>query len=76
MDCAAASTPTARTVHKLQKGQVRIPAYPCIPAAWNHEDRLYKNTKLLHFTDIDRQPWRQDGHPLQDVWEELKARHG
>ncbi len=41
---------------------------------WNHID-LYKpgETKLLHYSDLKRQPWFQPEHPLRDLWEkELK----
>ena len=42
---------------------------------WNHVD-LYKpgETKLLHYSDLKRQPWFQPEHPLRAMWEgELKG---
>lgn len=38
---------------------------------WNHID-LYKpgETKLLHYSDLKRQPWFQPEHPLRSMWEE------
>jgi len=38
---------------------------------WNHID-LYKpgETKLLHYSDLKRQPWFQPEHPLRGMWEE------
>lgn len=38
---------------------------------WNHVD-LYKpgETKLLHYSDLKRQPWFQPDHPLRSMWEE------
>jgi len=38
---------------------------------WNHVD-IYKpgETKLLHYSDLKRQPWFQPAHPLRSMWEE------
>lgn len=45
-----------------------------IPADWNSLD-VYEEgiTKLLHYTDMSRQPWKHKGHPLEYLWvNELK----
>ena len=34
-----------------------------IPHEWNYEDKYSPNAKLIHFTDLKRQPWFYDGHP-------------
>jgi hypothetical protein len=41
---------------------------------WNHTDHLEPDTKLLHYTAMDTQPWLFRGHPLGHVWEtELRS---
>lgn len=38
---------------------------------WNHLDRFDKHsTALLHYTDMGRQPWLKEGHPLAGIWYE------
>lgn len=39
-----------------------------IEAYWNDLEVFDENTKLLHFTDMDRQPWISAANPLRDVW--------
>lgn len=39
-----------------------------IPPRWNSLDRYNKDTRLLHYTDMRRQPWKHPGHPHADVW--------
>lgn len=41
-----------------------------IPSHWNHCDRKDPTTHLLHYTDMRRQPWVAEGHPLNDFWVE------
>jgi hypothetical protein len=41
---------------------------PTIPMEWNSLDRRDENTRLIHYTDMQRQPWLQPGHPLEYVW--------
>lgn len=47
---------------------------------WNHIDHYEPGvTKLLHYSDLKRQPWFQPAHPLAHTWiEQLKEsiRHG
>jgi lipopolysaccharide biosynthesis glycosyltransferase len=35
---------------------------------WNTFDRYDDQTKIIHYTDLMRQPWRYDGHPFGDLW--------
>jgi hypothetical protein len=36
---------------------------------WNHIDHYVPGeTKLLHYSDLKRQPWFQPAHPLSSVW--------
>lgn len=40
-----------------------------IPPEWNSLEHFETGkTKLLHYTDMSRQPWRRPGNPLRDVW--------
>lgn len=73
IDCATGSTPHPKNVHQYQKGQIPVNLRPCIPLNWNHEDELHADTKLLHFTDLSRQPFFTDTHPLRGFWDELKS---
>lgn len=42
-----------------------------ISPEWNHLDRFDRNsTALLHYTDMGRQPWLKEGHPLASIWYE------
>ena len=35
---------------------------------WNSLDPHDKNTSLLHYTDMSKQPWRFANHPLENFW--------
>lgn len=51
-----------------------LPKLLCIPEEWNHEDKyIHGETKILHFTDLKRQPWFFDGHPYAHIWEQIKT---
>lgn len=40
-----------------------------LPREWNSVDSYEAGkTKLLHYSDMSRQPWRHVGHPLNDIW--------
>ena len=55
--------------------------YPSIPKEWNCEDWNHKNwkledAKLIHFTDLKRQPWSCDNphsKELAKIWFELES---
>lgn len=52
----------------------KLPLLPTIPAEWNVEDKVVDGMKLLHFTDLDTQPWFDD-HPNKEavaIYEEYK----
>ena len=41
-----------------------------IPPEWNSLDTYEQDiTKLLHYTDMNRQPWRFPNHPHKDIWQ-------
>jgi lipopolysaccharide biosynthesis glycosyltransferase len=35
---------------------------------WNDFDNFDKNTKLIHYTNLYTQPWKQPGHPHGKLW--------
>lgn len=39
-----------------------------IPAKWNSLEFLDSDTKLIHWTDVDTQPWLSKGNPNAGVW--------
>lgn len=42
-----------------------------IPIEWNHLERYEPGvTKLLHYTVVPTQPWRNDANPLGELWME------
>ena len=55
IDCEHACT------NKREEGL--LPKVCTIPLTWNSEDRLVEGAKLLHFTDLNTQPWF---HPHPD----------
>ena len=40
----------------------------CLPYQWNSLEQFDSDTKLLHFTDMDVQPWISNINPLAPVW--------
>ena len=41
-----------------------------IPPSWNHLEHFEPGeTKLLHYTVVPRQPWKNDSNPLRTLWE-------
>ncbi len=44
-----------------------------IPQTWNSLDKWNGEVKLLHYTNMSRQPWLKKGHPFQKIW--FKALH-
>ena len=39
-----------------------------IPSHWNSLEYFDANTKLIHWTDVDTQPWLKKGNPNAGVW--------
>jgi lipopolysaccharide biosynthesis glycosyltransferase len=35
---------------------------------WNSFDRFDQQTRILHYTDLNRQPWKYTGHPAGKLW--------
>lgn len=35
---------------------------------WNHFDRYYDSTKIIHYTTVPTQPWKKPGHPYRDLF--------
>jgi hypothetical protein len=40
-----------------------------IPAEWNCLEHREPTTKLLHYTVVPTQPWKNDENPLRSIWE-------
>jgi lipopolysaccharide biosynthesis glycosyltransferase len=40
----------------------------CIDPGWNHFNILNSNTKLVHFSHVRSQPWKNPRHPLTNFW--------
>ena len=40
----------------------------CIDPAWNHFNILKATTKLVHFSHVSSQPWKNPRHPLTEFW--------
>lgn len=36
--------------------------------SWNSFDHYDASTTLLHYTDLNRQPWKSPGHPAGELW--------
>jgi hypothetical protein len=39
-----------------------------IPYYWNALDYCDNQTRIIHFTNLNMQPWRFDFHPYEDLW--------
>jgi hypothetical protein len=40
-----------------------------LPSEWNHLERYEPGfTKLIHYTVVPTQPWKNDENPLRDLW--------
>lgn len=35
---------------------------------WNSFDYADRETRLIHYTDLKRQPWKRSGHPYGHIW--------
>jgi hypothetical protein len=70
IDCAAFGDLTTGVVRGLKKDRIRQliadRTMVTIPKEWNTIDRLEPGAKLLHYSDLDRQPWHPiPGHPYK-----------
>lgn len=68
IDCAI-QMPPIDELHNYNKDELRPPYYDIIPMCWNCEDEVKAGMKLLHFTDLSRQPWftPERNDPATDV---------
>jgi lipopolysaccharide biosynthesis glycosyltransferase len=53
-------TPKFLQCHPYQIGQ--------LDPQWNQFDYYDKNTKLIHYTNLDTQPWKHPNHPYGNLW--------
>ena len=65
IDCSAYRTilpsiERLKKMERLDKFAIRSLVNPSaeIPECWNHCDKLEHDTKLLHFTNVETQPWK------------------
>jgi len=70
IDCAAFKDLTEDVVRNRRKDAIRAKIGgrfdACIPKEWNMIDKLTPETKLIHYSDLDRQPWNPiPGHPYK-----------
>jgi hypothetical protein len=68
--------PPINQLHKHPKQVLaqRASTILSIPPEWNSEDTIDMSTKLLHFTNLDTQPWFHD-HPdplAVKIWEKYR----
>jgi hypothetical protein len=57
IDCRTNVVPTVPFLNRMHKSQIAIPERRVIPPEWNCEDCAPPGAKLIHFTDLSRQPW-------------------
>ena len=80
IDCTDRNNvPDIPQLMKLHKNQVRhgVCLTRGIPSEWNCEEHAPPGAKLIHFTDLTRQPWDvQRDDPAALIWEEYKVRQG
>lgn len=66
---AAMSSKKMYPQHVMRGGWME-PHLQKIPLEWNDIDHYIPGqTKLLHYSDLRRQPWFYMSHPLRNVWE-------
>jgi len=79
IDCSVRLGLTRRDFCMRKKWEIThmIPVQPMIPLDWNSEEVLLPETKLLHFTDLDRQPWDHESRddPAAQKWREYERYH-
>jgi hypothetical protein len=67
--CSSLRYPPRGTLHLRHKGTLpRGDMLPLIPTVWNCEDKVKQGMRLLHFTDLNTQPWFYD-HPDEEAVE-------
>lgn len=53
---------------QMMRAQNHIVSPAKIPTHWNHLNTATKETKLLHYTKEDQQPWYNPKHPFKNIW--------
>jgi hypothetical protein len=65
--CSTLKYPPRESLHLRHKGTLPVgDMLPLIPTVWNCEDQVRPGMKLLHFTDLNTQPWFYD-HPDKEA---------
>lgn len=54
---ATLEMPSKAELHRFKKWDMKYPAANVIPLEWNCEDCDPAGAKLIHYTDLSRQPW-------------------
>ncbi len=83
LDCARTRLPLSQYFEEIEAGlysytdlhQMRprfLARHPFkigrIDPRWNEFDRRYKDTRLIHYTNLYSQPWKFRSHPYGDLW--------
>ena len=59
-----------RGAHVRPSRSTATPSPAAIPREWNHlEEYDPASTRLLHYTVVPTQPWKNDTNPLRTLWE-------
>jgi len=70
IDCSRFDWLVPERIQSQKKDQIRSALrsfmQPSIPGQWNVIDKVFPDTKLIHYSDLDRQPWHPiPGHPYK-----------
>jgi Glycosyl transferase family 8 len=56
----------------LQLSPIFLAHYPfkigSLDPTWNELDQWYSNTKMIHYTALNTQPWKYPNHPYEHIW--------
>lgn len=85
VDCAACRWSMHDICDRLESGSLGykqlmnlkglgVEVSECLGKRWNELDSWLPDTKLLHFTRMEIQPWLAKGHPLQGMWRDALRR--
>lgn len=76
--CASLQYPDKSRIHERHKASFsRGSKLKAIPLAWNCEDEVKEGMKILHFTDLNAQPWTHE-HPNAEavaLYESYRTRY-
>lgn len=83
IDCGRARFDLEAIVDEIDHGEYTLEDFarmtgrfrtrrPCaigaIDPRWNEFDRYDAGTKLIHYTNLETQPWKYTGHPAGELW--------